>query len=52
MVIRVYKESCKHCAGKGYTVHNIASGSEGTGQEKHRCETCNGHGRIRMIRYR
>jgi hypothetical protein len=51
-IIRVYWESCGTCAGKGYKIHNIAQSGDGDGQEKVRCETCNGHGNVRMVRYK
>jgi hypothetical protein len=51
-VLRTYYDLCGQCAGKGYKVINVAQAGSGSGQEKQRCITCNGHGRVRMIRYK
>jgi tetratricopeptide (TPR) repeat protein len=49
-ILRTFYDECGTCAGKGYKVINVMQGDGG--QEKERCLTCNGHGKVRMIRYK
>ena len=52
-VVRVFYESCRTCAGLGYRVELTGGGDGGESTDtKRRCETCNGHGQIRKLRYR